>query len=234
MFTFLTRLLPPRELSFIDYHNHELAGRTIFIHGTIIPYWKDAVGLGSFVCHTKSKKMDGKVDQAVDEEPYIDERKSSSTTAAKGNLNNGPSPKKTDGNGNRVVDDEPFIHERKPLSTSAVKGVLNNGEHTLIPVTVKMIHSAARDCERFILKDGRPLHMVKLVGVVRNFCVHVKHVQIDLEDGTRLVRVIFWRKQRECTAQRHLTDECNGNRYIRVIGEVEYYYGVHEIIAFDI
>ncbi len=36
------------------------------------------------------------------------------------------------------------------------------------------------------------------------------------------------------TAQRHLIDECNGNRYIRVIGEVANYYGVHEIIAFDI
>jgi hypothetical protein len=63
----------------------------------------------------------------------------------------------------------------------AVKGYLHNGEHTLIPVTVKMIHSAVRDCERFVLKDGRPLHMVKLVGAIRNFCVHEKHVQIDLE-----------------------------------------------------
>jgi hypothetical protein len=72
------------------------------------------------------------------------------------------------------------------------------------------------------------------VGAVRNFRVHVKHVQIDLEDGTRLVRVIVWRKQKECTAQRHLIDECNGHHYIRVIGEVEYYYEVHEIIAFDI
>jgi replication factor A2 len=76
--------------------------------------------------------------------------------------------------------------------------------------------------------------MVKLVGVVRNFCVHDKHVQIDLEEGTGLLRGIFWRKQTECTAQRHLIDECNGNCYIRVIGEVADYYGVHEIIAFDI
>jgi hypothetical protein len=45
---------------------------------------------------------------------------------------------------------------------------------------------------------------------------------------------IVWRKQKGCTAQRHLIDECNGNHYIRVIGEVEYYSGVHEIIAFDI
>ncbi len=76
--------------------------------------------------------------------------------------------------------------------------------------------------------------MVKLVGAVRNFRVHEKHVQIDLEDGTGLLRVIFWRKQKECTAQRHLIDKCNGNCYIRVIGKVVDYYGVHEIIAFDI
>ena len=107
-----------------------------------------------------------------------------------------PSPKKTEGKADQAVDNEPYINKRKPSSTSAVKGVFNNGEHTLIPVTVKMIHSTVWDCEQFVLKDGQPLHMVKLVGAVRNFRVHVKHVQIDLEDGTGLVRVIFWRKQR--------------------------------------
>ncbi len=157
-----------------------------------------------------------------------------SRTAVKGVLSNDPSPKKTDGNGGRVVDDKPFIDERKPSSTMAVKGVLNNGEHTLIPMTPKMIHSAVWDCKRFVLKDGRPLHMVKLVGAVRNFRVNVKHIQIDLEDGSGRVRVILWQKQKECMAQRHLIDKCNSNCYICVIKEVEDYYGVHEIIAFDV
>jgi hypothetical protein len=85
-----------------------------------------------------------------------------------------PSPKKNDGNGNRFINDEPFIDERKPLSTTAVKGVLNNGEHTLIPVTAEMIHSAVWDSEWFVLKDGRPLHMVKLVDAIRNFHVNNK------------------------------------------------------------
>jgi hypothetical protein len=79
---------------------------------------------------------------------------------------------------------------------TAVNGNLYNGEHTLIPVTVKMIHSTVQDCERFVLKDGRPLHMVKLVGAVRNFCVYDKHVQINLEDGTGLLRVFFGRNKR--------------------------------------
>jgi hypothetical protein len=74
---------------------------------------------------------------------------------------------------------------------TTVKVNLHNGEHTLIPVTVKMIHSAVQDYKRFVLKDGRPLHMVKLVSAVRNFHVHDKHVKINLEDGTGLLRVIF-------------------------------------------
>jgi hypothetical protein len=76
--------------------------------------------------------------------------------------------------------------------------------------------------------------MVKLVGAVRNFCVNIKHVQIDVEDGTGLVQVILWRKEKECMAQRQFIQECNSNHYVRVIGEVEDYYGVHKIIAFDV
>ncbi len=97
-----------------------------------------------------------------------------------------------------------------------------------------MIHSAIWDSERFVLKDGQPLHMVKLAGAVRNFRGNIKHVQINVEDGTRLVWVILWRNKRECTAQHRLLDECYSNRYIHGIGEVENYYGVHKIIAFDV
>jgi hypothetical protein len=118
------------------------------------PIGRTQSGLAASFVTPSQKKTDGKADRAVNKEPYIDERKLSSTTAAKGDLNNGPSPEKMDGNGDQVVDDKPFINERKPSSTSAVKGVLNNGEHTLIPVTVKMIHSAVRDCKWFVLKDG--------------------------------------------------------------------------------
>jgi hypothetical protein len=80
------------------------------------------------------------------------------------------------------------------------KGYLNNGEHTLIPVMAKMIHSVVWECKRLVLKDSRPLHMVKFVGAVRNFHVY-KYVQIDVEDGTGLVQVHFWRKEKECTAR---------------------------------
>ncbi len=52
--------------------------------------------------------------------------------------------------------------------------------------------------------------------------------------STGLERVILWRKEKECTAQCQMIHECNSTCYIRVIGEVEDYYGVHEIIAFDV
>jgi hypothetical protein len=81
------------------------------------------------------------------------------------------------------------------------KGVLNNGEHTIIPATAKMIHSAFWKCKRFILKDGQLLHMVKFVGAVRNFRVNTKYVQIDVEDGRTCAGNTFeGRKRMHCTA----------------------------------
>ncbi len=118
------------------------------------PIGRTQLGLAASFVTPSPKKMGGKADQAVDDEPYIDKRKPLSTTAAKDDSNNGPNPKKTDGNGDQVVDYKPFVNKRKPSSMTAVKVNLHNGEHTLIPVTVKMIHSALWDCEQFVLKDG--------------------------------------------------------------------------------
>jgi hypothetical protein len=113
------------------------------------------------------------------------------------------------------------------------KSNFKNGDYVLIPVTTKMIHSAVSECKRLVLKDGPLLHMIKFVGTVRNFSVNTKYVKIDVQDGTGLVRVILWRKEKECTAQCQLIHKCNGYPYICVIGEVEDYYGVNKKIAFD-
>ncbi len=141
---------------------------------------------------------------------------------------------KNHGEGDQFVDDKLFIDKRKPSSKTVGRGVLYNGEHTLIPVTARMIHSAVWNSKWFVLKDGQPIHMIKLVGAVRNFRENIIHVHINVEDGTGLVRVIIWRKEKECMAQHQMIHECNCNCYISVIGEVEDYYGVHEIIAFDV
>ena len=132
------------------------------------PIGRTQLGLAAPFVTPSQKKTDGKADRVVDEEPYIDERKLLSTTAAKGDLTNGPSLKKTDGNGDRVVNDKPFINKRKPSSTSAVKGNLNNGEHTLIPVMVKMIHSADWECVRLILNTANHFTWLSLLVLLEN------------------------------------------------------------------
>ncbi len=148
------------------------------IQRTIVPYWKDAIRLGSIVCDTKSEKKDK--------------------------------------SGNRFVDEELFINERKQLSTTVEKINLNNSEHTLIPVTAKMIHSTVSECKSLVLKDSQLLHMVNFVGAVRNFSMNIENVMIDAEDGTGLVRVILWRKEDGCMAECRLIHKCNSNGYIDV------------------
>jgi hypothetical protein len=87
------------------------------------PIGRTQLGLAALFVTPSPTKTDGKADQAVDDEPYINERKLSTTTAAKGDSNNGQTPKKTDGNTNRVVNDELFVDERKPSSMTAVKNI---------------------------------------------------------------------------------------------------------------
>ncbi len=102
------------------------------------PIGRTQSGLAASFVTPSPKKTEGKANRAVDDEPYINERKLSTTKAANSNSNSGLSPKKKDGNADRVVNDEPFVNKRKPSSMTAVKVNLHNGEHTLIPVMVKM------------------------------------------------------------------------------------------------
>jgi hypothetical protein len=62
----------------------------------------------------------------------------------------------------------------------------------------------------------------------------MKNFMIYDEDGMGLVLVILWWKQNECTAVQALIHKCNGHGYICVIGEVTVYYGIYEIMAFDV
>jgi hypothetical protein len=58
------------------------------------PIGRTQSGLATSFVTPNPKKTDGKADRVVDDKPYINKRKPSSTTAAKGELTNGPSPKK--------------------------------------------------------------------------------------------------------------------------------------------
>ncbi len=53
------------------------------------PFWNNTVGLGYIICHTKYKKNDGNGDQFIDDKPFINKRKPSTTMVVKGVLNNG-------------------------------------------------------------------------------------------------------------------------------------------------
>jgi hypothetical protein len=62
------------------------------------------------------------------------------------------------------VTDDPFIdNDRKPPSKSVPIGDKKTHEQTLIPVTTKMINSAVSEDNQFVLKDGRSLHLVKVL-----------------------------------------------------------------------
>jgi hypothetical protein len=62
------------------------------------------------------------------------------------------------------VTDDPFIDDdRKPPSKSVPIGDKKTHEQTLIPVTTKMINSAVSEDNQFVLKDGRSLHLVKVL-----------------------------------------------------------------------
>ncbi len=62
------------------------------------PIGRTQSGLAALFVTPSPKKTEGKADRAVNDEPYINEGKLSTMTAAKGDSNNGPSPKETDGN----------------------------------------------------------------------------------------------------------------------------------------
>jgi hypothetical protein len=68
------------------------------------------------------------------------------------------------------VTDDPFIDERKLSGTLLVRiGDTKTHDKTLIPVTMKMIHSTVNESNHFFWKDGRQLHLVKVVGALLHF-----------------------------------------------------------------
>ncbi len=54
------------------------------------PIGRTQSGFAASFVTPSPKKTDRKADRAVDDKPYINERKLSTTTAAKGDSNNGP------------------------------------------------------------------------------------------------------------------------------------------------
>lgn len=124
-------------------------------------------------------------------------------------------------------------------SSDGTKPRRNYDDQTLIPVTVKMVLHALGDPSGgsdLTLKDGRPLHMVKLVCAVRSSEERSTNVFIDVEDGTGLTQVKVWVNEGdECSAISQLRAAAGKEHtYIRVIGQIRDFDGQRQIVANDI
>ena len=132
--------------------------------------------------------------------------------------------------------DDPFIDDNRISSSKSVPfGDEKIHKQTLIPVTMKMINSAVSDDNQFVLKDGRPLHLVKVVGAIVHYHEYWNNDVIGIEDGTGKIRVVLARCQNlECSGVKELYRKCTINTYVRVIGMVADDFNIRTIIASDV
>ncbi len=103
----------------------------------------------------------------------------------------------------------------------------------------KMVHSALGDPSGgtdLSLADGRPLHMVKLVGAVRQHKERSTNIFIDVKDGTRLIQVKVWVNEGDkCSMGLYLRwDALTNHAYVRIIGQVREFDGQRQIVANDV
>jgi len=86
------------------------------------------------------------------------------------------------------------------------------------------------------LKDGRALHMIKLVAAVRSCEERSTNLFIDVEDGTGFTQVKVWVNEGdECSAVTKLRGEAgHDHQYIRIIGQVRDFDGNRQIVANDV
>ena len=134
------------------------------------------------------------------------------------------------------VTDDPFIDDRKPSATLLVRiGDTKTHDKTLIPVTTKMIHSAVSESNHFFLKDGRQLHLVKVVGALLHFHQFRDNFVMEIEDGTGRMRVVLpCPSCTKCSGAVELRRKCTINSYVRVIGMVADDFTIRTIIASDV
>jgi replication factor A2 len=99
-----------------------------------------------------------------------------------------------------------------------------------------MVHLALGDPSggtNLSLGDDQPLHMVKLVGAVRQHEERSTNVFIDVEDGTGLVQVKVWVNEGDkCSMASSLRwDASTNHAYVRIIGQVREFDGQRQIVA---
>lgn len=105
-------------------------------------------------------------------------------------------------------------------------------EQTLVPVTARMILNSADMAGDMLLEDGRELHMVKLVGCVRDVSEASTCITYSIEDGSGLVEVKHWLDSSDTPESIQMRDEtCQDNVYLRIIGKLKTFDGKKSIVA---
>jgi len=92
-----------------------------------------------------------------------------------------------------------------------------------VPFFNSNFNQASED-NQFVLKDGHPLHLVKVVGAVVHYHEYWNNdvIGIGIEDGNGKFRVVLARCQNlECSGVKELYRKCTINTYVRVIGMVK-------------
>ena len=91
-----------------------------------------------------------------------------------------------------------------------------------------------------VLNDERPIHMIKLVGAVRNCTENSTNTYMDVEDGTGLFSVKIWGGPEDggnsdpSGVQQMRARAFQDNQYVRIIGQVKEFDGTRTVIANDI
>ncbi len=85
------------------------------------------------------------------------------------------------------------------------------------------------------MKDGRQLHLVKVIGALLHFHKFRDNFIMEIEDGTGRMQVVLPRPQcSECSGAVELRQKCTINSYVCVIGMVADDFNIRTIIASDV
>jgi len=112
----------------------------------------------------------------------------------------------------------------------------NYDEQTLIPVTIAMTLQACSDSsggnDMLALKDGRPLHSVKIIGAVRSAEVQSTNIMYTIEDGTGAIDVKQWSDDNDAESIGEMRRQtARDGIYVKVVGQLSEYEGKKQVVA---
>lgn len=105
-------------------------------------------------------------------------------------------------------------------------------EQTLIPVTIKMLLTAATSNNT--LEDGREPHYYKIVAAVREVTKSSTAYNYTVEDGTGCIDVKDWVDENNLAMSQMRDEAAVEHQYIRIIGQMKEYEGNIHLQAYSV